>query len=706
MKKQFTAVTLAAVMTAGLLPVISASAAEPQCVVNAVITDSGYTVNVNNSGSEKEAVLYTAVYDAGGSFVSVKSKAVTVAEGSNTFTAEPVDADDDDRVQIYLWDANLHPLADITVPVEDTGLAALTVAGSEKKESSYADYYRVSFNEDDDTVKAYLGAITSVTVGGREYSFYSGTDYFSSSSTYQYKIGTEGYWYSSGGVKNRYLDLTADGIPDYEVKTDIVIKAEGYKDLTFSIDNSDKHLAAAPAVSGTVLEYSNPDYYRVSFADDDSAVNDYTNAITSVTVGGRTYSYSSYWYGSTAYSYKRSYEGYSYVYKYLDLTADGIAESGKTEVTVSATGYVDLTFTIDNSNVTLSTPPAFDKAERVEQSSYYSSGTWSYYSISFSGTDISTYLNRISSVTVGGTAYSKSSYSFYSSDTSMYRVSSPNLQLTGDAISDSGKTTVVISAKGYEDLTFAIDNSSSGGGDEPGDEPGADKAALTVSGASKTTPSFGDVYYRVTFAENESDITAYINSITAVKVGDNTYSKASSSFWNDTNKWKTATDSAYGTTVGIDLTADGFNTSGDTVITITADGYKELKFTVKADGTIGGNTSGDGIDVTGIKPGNVVKDTTSNGAYQFEYSTSDSTAMAWLQKISSVKVNGTVYSAGSYPAYYSNLYYKGSYSLTLSKTSAFKTGENTVVIESDGYKTMTMTVNVDNNDYATVTSVQ
>ena len=57
-------------------------------------------------------------------------------------------------------------------------------------------------------------------------------------------------------------------------------------------------------------------------------------------------------------------------------------------------------------------------------------------------------------------------------------------------------------------------------------------------------------------------------------------------------------------------------------------------------------------------------------------------------------------------AYYSNLYYKGSYSLTLSKTSAFKTGENTVVIESDGYKTMTMTVNVDNNDYAEVESVQ
>ena len=278
----------------------------------------------------------------------------------------------------------------------------------------------------------------------------------------------------------KYLDITADGIADFEAITKITVTADGYKDLVITVDNSNKHPSAAPDVDSAELVYDSTDYYRLSFSGIDSTtLHSYLSNITFVTVGGQIYSKPYYSFGDS--NYRTSYEGYSYSYKYLELAANEISETDKTEIIIQSKGYVDLIYTIDNTGKTPDTPPEFKNAVYTESgSSYYGN----YYRVSFNGTDddITSFLGRISSVTVGGKAYTKSSYSFYSSSTQQYKISSSYLDLTTDCIAESGKTSVIITAKGYNDLEFEIDN---------GDGPSGDNEELVTPQAENVTYSEG-----------------------------------------------------------------------------------------------------------------------------------------------------------------------------------------------------------------------
>ena len=83
-----------------------------------------------------------------------------------------------------------------------------------------------------------------------------------------------------------------------------------------------------------------------------------------------------------------------------------------------------------------------------------------------------------------------------------------------------------------------------------------------------------------------TELTTLINNISSVKVGSTEYTPASNVTEDSTfapagfNTW---TAGAYD---GLKLAANGFDTSGDNIITITTKDNKTLTCTVKTDGTI------------------------------------------------------------------------------------------------------------------------
>lgn len=121
----------------------------------------------------------------------------------------------------------------------------------------------------------------------------------------------------------------------------------------------------------------------------------------------------------------------------------------------------------------------------------------------------------------------------------------------------------------------------------PGTEPAT---APDVSGFEKVTPFFDDAYNRVTFSGMDAaELSAYLKAITSVTVGENTYTRKSGSFWNDSNKFRTYVISdTYGTSVHdcLQLTLNGFSAAENTTVTITSEGYLERTFTVSPAGEL------------------------------------------------------------------------------------------------------------------------
>lgn len=217
-----------------------------------------------------------------------------------------------------------------------------------EKSYSYGYLYFDKENDYSAEGKAYVEAITEISVNGTEFSepgygSYPGTgEYYPSSSGYQKYVS----------FNESDISTTGD--------TTIVIKATGYKDLTIVI-NKDGQLVSqgsgevggsdqetgkeAPSVSSTEKDSDNNYVLYFENLNDDVWENKVSSGLATLTVNDTTYNKMSnpFWLDSNEYQW--SSRG-SYSYPELTLDATSFTEP-ENKIVISVEGYKDLTITID-----------------------------------------------------------------------------------------------------------------------------------------------------------------------------------------------------------------------------------------------------------------------------------------------------------------------------------------------------------------------
>ena len=338
----------------------------------------------------------------------------------------------------------------------ETSKDAPTVsAGVKQDKGSFDSYarYRFTFKGmSSSDLTAYLSAVKEVTVEETSYSPISGLGMDES----MYKIGTSGY---SG---YNYIELADNAFKTSE-ETTIVIKADGYKDLTIKFDVTNPIKADVPTATVTK---TNDTTYRMTFtgmgADELTAyLNDIKNNST-VTVGEKTYTSSYYSLSANKYLVKDSSNDYGSNYDCIDFHAnDGFAASGDTKIIITAPGYKDLkcTYSAGDNGQTETPDNGNDSGNTSEGKDTPAIGSVSYekwdktYRMLFTD-DVDDFFNAISSVSVNENVYTGVSYSWDFKEKNY--ITKPNdkyIDFTPDGFSD-GKNKIIIKATGYKDLKY------------------------------------------------------------------------------------------------------------------------------------------------------------------------------------------------------------------------------------------------------------
>ena len=217
-----------------------------------------------------------------------------------------------------------------------------------EKSYSYGYLYFDKENDYSAEGKAYVEAITEISVNGTEFS----------EPGYGSYPGTGEYYPSSSGYQ-KYVSFNESDISTTD-NTTIVIKATGYKDLTIVI-NKDGQLVSqgsgevggsdqetgkeAPSVSSTEKDSDNNYVLYFENLNDDVWENKVSSGLATLTVNDTTYNKMSnpFWLDSNEYQW--SSRG-SYSYPELTLDATSFTET-ENEIEISVEGYKDLTITID-----------------------------------------------------------------------------------------------------------------------------------------------------------------------------------------------------------------------------------------------------------------------------------------------------------------------------------------------------------------------
>ena len=430
--------------------------------------------------------------------------------------------------------------------------------------------------------------------------------------------GTEKTVYHQGyeGSNAVYYVVSEDGktitLKNVEPGTYTVsVSANYYEALTtegFTVERTTP-LKTAPSVAkhekkdkDGLLEST--DYYRLTFSGlEGKDLDTYLGAIKKVTVGTKAYTEAtSIYFQNDNYRTKIADSTYGGYKDALDLAVNGIDATGEgTVITVETKGYETMTYTLKGDSATTDpgeddklTAPTVEKAELTTKSGFFED--CDYYRLRFgtiSGTELTAYLNKVTGVTVNGVAYTKEST--YMKE-STFRVKAENdaygtsaydiLDLAVNGVDTTKDTVIVITAEGYADVKFTINKTNGGGTTDP-DE--GKLTAPTVEKAELTTKSgfFEDCdYYRLRFGTiSGTELTAYLNKVTGVTVNGDTYTKESTYMKESTFRVKAEND-AYGTSAYdiLDLAVNGVDTTKDTVIVITAEGYADLTYTIKKAG--------------------------------------------------------------------------------------------------------------------------
>ena len=193
-------------------------------------------------------------------------------------------------------------------------------------------------------------------------------------------------------------------------------------------------------------------------------------------------------------------------------------------------------------------------------------------------------------------------------------------------------------------------------------------------------PDFGRASFK---ASKGTSVKDYLAKITSVKVGNKEYTKATYSLSSYNPTWKMTDADDPDNNVQefdcIDFTLDGFSTEESTDVTIQAEGYEELTFTVTKDMKLAG-------DEEKLLPAPELTGNTTVDEGEPLVLTGDE---EYLKAIKSVKVTGN----DEEEDVALNFAVNGT-TLTI-QTSALDSGLNEVVIEAKGYKNQSITVTVE-----------
>ena len=216
------------------------------------------------------------------------------------------------------------------------------------------------------------------------------------------------------------------------------------------------------------------DYYRLTFNGmNANELNAYLNAVTRVTVGNTVYkkeTETGIFFGENNYRVKTVNDTQSSLKDCLDLAANGIDAANGTTITVEATGYKTMAYTLKDGNTPIDPEPGTPEikaAPQVAVVAHKEKGTIDevgWYRLTFKGMsaadELSSYLQAITDVTVGQNTYTQSGV-FFQAD--KYNIGGSGysgydyLDLADNAFDKEGKTTVTIKADGYQILTFEYD---------------------------------------------------------------------------------------------------------------------------------------------------------------------------------------------------------------------------------------------------------
>ncbi len=222
-----------------------------------------------------------------------------------------------------------------------------------EKSYGYGYLYFDKENNNSQSGKAYVDAITEISVNDVEFS----------EPDYGYYPGTGEYYPSSSGYE-KYVSFNEKDISTTG-DTTIVIKATGYKDLTIVInkdgqlvsqgsgevgDSDQETVKEAPSISSTAKDYNNDYVLYFENLNDGAWASSVSSGQATLTVNDTTYNKMSnpLWLGSNEYQWSNN---GSYSYPELTLDATSFTET-ENKIVISVDGYKDLTITINkNGNI-------------------------------------------------------------------------------------------------------------------------------------------------------------------------------------------------------------------------------------------------------------------------------------------------------------------------------------------------------------------
>ena len=386
--------------------------------------------------------------------------------------------------------------------------------------------------------------------------------------------GQESIWekvgYSISEEQKNQLILGKD-LFDTEGEYEVTIEAAYYENqtITFEIskaDQTDPGEAKQPPAAVDGEDSWNMGAYTFRFGTD---FCDWIKNISDVSVNGQSYEKGSFVYGNAQYTISET-DGF------VKLGNKEITED-KNEIVISAAGYEDLIFYIDKTGklVDETENPDTENKETLAgpvETKDITDG----FGLVF---DDAEWFDKITSVTVNETEYTKADYDLNSNE---YRTSGilKQISLSNSAFENSEKNEIVIEAEGYESLTVTImldqnGKISDGSNGDIGNEDGEEKAAPEVSATAKE--NLYDCYTVTLSGEELDDWFAAMKSITI----NGTELTAVSYSWDlDQNKYLLKPNDRE-----IRIGKNSLTESQNEIV-ISADGYEDLIFILDSDGAL------------------------------------------------------------------------------------------------------------------------
>ena len=289
---------------------------------------------------------------------------------------------------------------------------------------------------------------------------------------------------------------------------------------------------------------------------------------------------------------------------------------GTYTVTLSAQYYDDLSTDFTMAGTVVKNPvPDMDIQQSVEDGVY----TVKFYGVKipnsndYTDSQIGTWKLAINKITVNGTEYTE--YSAFtgnpSKDSKEYEwginQGSEKVLILGGSAFKTGENKVVISAKGYEDLTVTINKSA-----ETVTEKDAPSLSVAENGVIKDGNS-----YKITLTG--TDLADWWKNVKTVQVDEDTAADIS----------KVTGETA--------LTLSGLESNHEYTLTFTADGYKNATVKVKTPEEKSDNNE------TAVTMPTTAPTITSTGMYSSICILDFSDYKAWVQNIKSIKVASSAY---------------------------------------------------------------